>query len=280
MEEYNPGWRDRHYMWKRETPSKIREVLNKNEDIIYKLGNTKFPKNAIRIMPGNDWEYVQIYVTNMRIISEGEKEFKKKGGVMDGVVSTTSDYTISWVRTPQIPVTINLENIVQFKYSAQTTKKSTKSLDFSFLRKPELLIKKRNGNSERFLIPKASPALAKKLNDFLTEFKEKLISEAQNRESALDYDVAIQLWEKAGKTKEATKVRKLKAEQRKVDQTVVHGDYVDDRDTIVKDSVINRSNVGAGGDDKLTKIKELKELLDSGAINEDDYEKMKREIIG
>ena len=28
------------------------------------------------------------------------------------------------------------------------------------------------------------------------------------------------------------------------------------------------------------KIKELKELLDSGAIDKDDYEKMKREIIG
>ena len=31
---------------------------------------------------------------------------------------------------------------------------------------------------------------------------------------------------------------------------------------------------------KAEEIKEIKELLDSGAINEDDYEKMKREIIG
>ena len=42
---------------------------------------------------------------------------------------------------------------------------------------------------------------------------------------------------------------------RKVDQTIVHGDYVDDRDTIVKDSVINRSNVGSGEDDKFSKLK-------------------------
>ena len=70
--------------------------------------------------------------------------------------------------------------------------------------------------------------------------------EASNREAALDYDAAIQIWEKIGKPKEATRVRKLKAEQGavKVDQTVVHGDYVDDRDTIIKDSVLNRSNVG------------------------------------
>jgi|ETNmetMinimDraft_12_1059888.scaffolds.fasta_scaffold15153_5 voltage-gated sodium channel len=37
---------------------------------------------------------------------------------------------------------------------------------------------------------------------------------------------------------------------------------------------------GTGGKSKAEEIKEIKELLDSGAINEDDYEKMKREIIG
>ena len=114
--------------------------------------------------------------------------------------------------------------------------------------------------------------------------------EASEREMALDYDSAIRIWEELGQIKEAARVRKLKAEQSvvKVDQTVVHGDYVDDRDTtyiddrdtIVKDSVVNRSSIGAGGDDKLGKIKELKKLHDSGAIDDDDYEKMKREIIG
>ena len=105
---------------------------------------------------------------------------------------------------------------------------------------------------------------------------------ANEREQARDYNSAILIWEELGEIKEAARVRKLKAEQGsvKVDQTVVEGDYVDDRDTIVKDSVLNRSNVGAGSDDKLSKIKELKELLDSGALDEDEFKQMKKEILG
>ena len=81
---------------------------------------------------------------------------------------------------------------------------------------------------------------------------------------------------------EVVRVRKLKAEQDavKVDQTVIHGDYVDDRDTIVKDSVINKSNIGAGGDDKFAKLKELKEMLAEGLIDKDDFKEMKKEIMG
>jgi hypothetical protein len=60
----------------------------------------------------------------------------------------------------------------------------------------------------------------------------------------------------------------------------IKGDYVDDRDTIIQDSVINKSNIGANIKSKAEEIKEIKELLDSGAIDKDDYEKMKREIIG
>ena len=97
-------------------------------------------------------------------------------------------------------------------------------------------------------------------------------------ELALDYDSAIEIWDGLEDIEEAARVRKLKAEMGsvKVAQSVVQGDQI----TEIKDSVLNRSNVGSGGDDKLTKIKELKELLDSGAIDKDDYEKMKREIIG
>ena len=66
----------------------------------------------------------------------------------------------------------------------------------------------------------------------------------------------------------------------KVDQTVVHGDYVDDRDTIVKDSVVNKSNIGAGGKTKGERIKLIKELLDSGAIDDAEFKQMKKEILG
>ena len=76
--------------------------------------------------------------------------------------------------------------------------------------------------------------------------------------------------------------------QQTVYQTVVHGDYiddrdttyVDDRDTIVKDSVISKSNVGAGGKSKAEQVQNIKELLDSGAIDEKEYKQMKKEILG
>tara|TARA_B100002052_G_C15769375_1_gene546242 strand:+ start:65 stop:982 length:918 start_codon:yes stop_codon:yes gene_type:complete len=64
----------------------------------------------------------------------------------------------------------------------------------------------------------------------------------------------------------------------KIDQTVVQGDQI--TKTEIKDSVLNRSNVGSSGDDKLTKIKELKELHDAGAIDDDEFKQMKKEIIG
>ena len=114
--------------------------------------------------------------------------------------------------------------------------------------------------------------------------------EANERERALDYNSAIRIWEELGQIKEAARVRRLKARQSaiKVDQTVIHGDYVDDRDTtyiddrdtIIKDSVLNRSNIGASGADKVGKIKELKELLDSGAIDAAEFRQMKKEILG
>ena len=98
------------------------------------------------------------------------------------------------------------------------------------------------------------------------------------------------MWDEIGKPEEAARVRRVMYDEKKVDQTVVHGDYVDDRDTtttyiddrdtIIKDSVISKSNVGAGGKSKAEQIKEIKGLLDSGAIDKDDYEKMKREIVG
>ena len=34
------------------------------------------------------------------------------------------------------------------------------------------------------------------------------------------------------------------------------------------------------GDDKLTKIKELKELHDAGVIDDDEFKQMKTEILG
>ena len=106
--------------------------------------------------------------------------------------------------------------------------------------------------------------------------------EAKTREKALDYEAAIEIWEELGDIKEAARLRKLKAEQGavKVEQTVVHGDYVDDRDTIIKDSVISKSSIGAGGDDKFARLERLTEMKKEGLIDDDEFQQMKKEIIG
>ncbi len=103
---------------------------------------------------------------------------------------------------------------------------------------------------------------------------------AQEREKHLDYQSAIELYESIEMPEEAARVRKLKAEQGavKVDQTVIHGDYVDDRDTIVKDSVISKSNIG--GSSKMQELKELTEMKEKGLIDDDEFKQMKKEILG
>jgi hypothetical protein len=106
----------------------------------------------------------------------------------------------------------------------------------------------------------------------------KILRRAHEREAHLDYKKAISLYEDAGKPQEAARVRRIMYDEKKVDQTVVQGDQV--TKTEIKDSVLNRSNVGAGGKSKTEEIKELKELLDSGAIDDDEFKQMKKEILG
>ena len=125
------------------------------------------------------------------------------------------------------------------------------------------------------------------IKEAIIEAKAKLAGEL---EDLLRYKEAIDIWEELRIHKEAKRIRKkVRAGGKiKVDQTVVHGDYVDDRDTtyiddrdtIVKDSVINKSNIGAGGKSKGEQIKVIKDLLDSGAIDDDEFKQMKKEILG
>ena len=44
--------------------------------------------------------------------------------------------------------------------------------------------------------------------------------------------------------------------------------------------MISKSNIGAGKDDKFSKLKELKEMFDSGFISKEEMEEMKKEILG
>ena len=41
-----------------------------------------------------------------------------------------------------------------------------------------------------------------------------------------------------------------------------------------------KSNTGSGGDDKFTKLKELKEMLSEGLIDDDEFKQKKKEILG
>jgi len=105
---------------------------------------------------------------------------------------------------------------------------------------------------------------------------------AKEKEKYLDYESALLDFENLGLHKSARRIRQKINEQKeiKVDQTVIHGDYVDDRDTIVKDSVINRSNIGAGSDDKVTKLEKISEMKEKGLIDDDEFKQMKKEILG
>ena len=113
------------------------------------------------------------------------------------------------------------------------------------------------------------------------EFKElntKRRNLAFQKEKALNYSEAAKIWEELGEIKEAARVRKLRAEQGavKVTQKVVHGDEV--TKTEIKDSVLNRSNVG-GGSSKMQELEKLAEMKDKGIIDDDEFKQMKKEIL-
>ena len=117
------------------------------------------------------------------------------------------------------------------------------------------------------------------IKEAIVEAKKKLAGELEEH---LKYKEAIDIWEELKMYKEAKRIRsKVKEEGKiKVDQTVVHGDYVDDRDTIIKDSVVSRSNVSSGRSSRMQELKELKEMLSEGLIDKDDFKEMKKEIMG
>ena len=103
--------------------------------------------------------------------------------------------------------------------------------------------------------------------------------QAVEREEALDYDSAIQIWEEIGEINEAARVRKLQAEMGsvKVAQSVVQGDQI--TKTEIKDSVLNRSNVGSGSS-KMQELEKLTEMKEKGLIDDDEFKQMKKEILG
>jgi len=123
-------------------------------------------------------------------------------------------------------------------------------------------------------------------NEYLLgkENTDKLISElrmkiAEELERLLRDEEAIEVWEDLENHNEAKRIRQKMIDEKKVkvSQKIVHGDEV--TKTEIKDSVLNRSNVGEGSS-KAEELREAKSLFEEGLINENDYEQMKKEILG
>ena len=118
--------------------------------------------------------------------------------------------------------------------------------------------------------------LEKEKKERLEKEKKEKLEKVKQREEAKDYEAAIQIWESLGEIKEAARVRDMRAEMGavKVAQKVIQGDEV----TEIKDSVLNRSNVG-GGSSKMQELKDLTEMKEKGLIDEDEFKQMKKEIL-
>ena len=109
--------------------------------------------------------------------------------------------------------------------------------------------------------------------------QEDKIDRAKYHEKLLEFDEADEIYKELKMDDDIIRVRKLKAEQGavKVTQKVVQGDEV--TKTEIKDSVLNRSNIG-GSSSKMQELEKLTEMKKEGLISEEECEKMKQEIIG
>ena len=92
------------------------------------------------------------------------------------------------------------------------------------------------------------------------------------------HEEAIEIWEEVGRHDEAKRIReKIKEEGKiKVSQKVVHGDEISK--TEIKDSVLNRSNVG--GSSKMDELEKLTKMKEKGLIDDAEFKQMKKEILG
>ena len=110
------------------------------------------------------------------------------------------------------------------------------------------------------------------------------LKRALNYESQLDYEQALAIYRRFNMTGEVRRINEMKYVNNNqsgvTNTTIIHGNVVNDNDTIVKDSVLNRSSIGGAGNSKAEEIKEIKELLDSGAIDDEEFKQMKKEILG
>jgi len=144
------------------------------------------------------------------------------------------------------------------EYGIRETNKERSERE-DLLRKEEKLIKER-----------------KRIEKLEKEKKRKDLEYAKKQERLLDFEEAVNIYKKYKMDDEIIRVRTNA--QNKVEQTVIHGNQI--TKTEIKDSVLNRSNIGSGGDDKFAKLKELKEMFAEDLIDDSEFKQMKKEILG
>ncbi len=120
-------------------------------------------------------------------------------------------------------------------------------------------------------INKVSPSLGNKITKSRKD-------EAKNLEEIGDYAGAIDNYNMIGDSQNAKRVMELKKseEKVKVSQKVVHGDEV--TKTEIRDSVLNRSNVG-GSTSKMQELEKLTDMKVKNLIDDDEFKQMKKEIL-
>ena len=234
-------------------------------------------KGHIECLRAIDAQPGELFITNKRIIFKG-KQPEYNHSFLHSEIRKATGKNKSWVIPGAlhlsifdwIPhgITIGRETCL---YILDTGEDIANILNKNFYKGNEENEEKRLENEE------------KRLEEYIKKKEQtklqKTLDKAKRHEKLLEFDAAAEIYKELMMDDDVIRVRKLKLEQGavKVTQKVVHGDEV--TKTEIKDSVLNRSNVG-GGKSKAEEIKEIKELLDSGAIDDDEFKQMKKEILG
>ena len=75
-----------------------------------------------------------------------------------------------------------------------------------------------------------------------------------------------------------TNKKKAKMDKPMQQNVYIQGDNI--TKTEVKDSVLNRSDIGSDGKTKSDELRDAKTLLDDGIIDDAEFQQMKKEILG
>jgi len=248
------------------------KILKTQEDVIYSNPTYEFAGESGNTPDvfGTVLLIVNLYLTTSRLIFEttkGEWGTRCVEGVTREIpITAIKKINVSESKRflgfgPDEALTITIENFEEYNVSDDNnitigrSKSGKEWVDF-FEKNKEHLIKR---EIERMTAVK--------------------IKKAKKHEKLLDFDKAEEIYNELSIDDELIRIRKLKGEQGavKISQKVVHGDEV--TKTEIKDSVLNRSNIG-GGSSKMQELEKLIEMKEKGLIDDDEFKQMKKEILG